>query len=77
SLVTVLGQRKNNGGNKYKIIDIDSSEIYLDDLFRKYFFNEKHHTFCSVVVTKPFSNNNAREEGNPNRERQKKIIKMR
>ena len=48
----MLGRWSNNGSNKYKIIDVGGSEISLDDLFEKYFFNEKYHTRCSVVVIK-------------------------
>ncbi len=48
----MLGQQSNEGGVRYKIIDVDGSEISLDNLFEKYFFNEKYHTLCSVFVTK-------------------------
>src|SRR3954453_18998206 len=45
------------GGVKYKIIDIDGSEISLSDLLNRYFFNEKHHhTSCSVIETKGYNN---------------------
>ncbi len=68
----MLGQRDNNGSNKYKIIDVDGSEISVDDLFEKYFFNEKYHTLCSVVQVKPSGNNNATENENPTMETNKR-----
>jgi hypothetical protein len=54
----LLERRSNGGGdnNKYKIIDIDGTEISTSDLLEKYFFNEKHHTSCSVVETKYYNN---------------------
>jgi hypothetical protein len=56
SFRTIIEQRSNEGGNKYKIIDIDGSELDIGDLLKKYFFNEKHHTSCSVVLTKSYNN---------------------
>jgi hypothetical protein len=68
-------ERRSNGcsssSNKYKIIDIDGSEITIEDLIEKYFFNEKYHTICSVVLVKP-SNNHAREDESSTMERQTK-----
>jgi len=49
-------RRSNGGGVKYKIIDIDGSELYLSDLLDGYFFNETHHTSCSVIETKYYNN---------------------
>ena len=40
SFRTFLGRRSNGGGVKYKIIDIDGSEITLDELLHKYYFSE-------------------------------------
>ena len=52
SFRTIIERRSNGGGvNKYKIIDIDGSEISLTDLLERYFFNKNHHTSCSVVLT--------------------------
>ncbi len=43
--------------NKYKIIDIDGSEIELEGLLEKYFFNSnQHHTACSVILTRSYNN---------------------
>ncbi len=58
SFVTLLGRRSNEAGDgsKYKIIDIDRSELSLDDLIEKYFFNQIHHTSCSVIFTKSYNN---------------------
>ncbi len=43
--------------NKYKIIDIDGSEIDLEGLLEKYFFNSnQHHTACSVILTRSYDN---------------------
>ncbi len=62
----MLGPRSNWGSNsnKYKIIDVNSSEIALEKLIEKYFFNEKYHTLCSVVLVKP-PNNNVTEDESP------------
>ncbi len=43
-------------GIKYKIIDIDGSELSIEDLLKKYFFNSKHHTSCSVILQKSYNN---------------------
>ena len=44
SFRTLIGRRSNGGGvNKYKIIDIDGSEISLTELLERYFFSENHH----------------------------------
>jgi hypothetical protein len=57
SFRTLLGRRSNWGGvNKYKVIDIDASEISLTDLLERYFFSENHHTSCSVIETKYYDN---------------------
>ena len=53
---TLLGRRSNGGEVKYKIIDIDSSEISLTALLERYFFSENHHTSCSVIETKYYKN---------------------
>jgi hypothetical protein len=42
--------------NKYKILDIDGTEISLADLLDKYFFSENYHTSCSVIETKYYNN---------------------
>jgi hypothetical protein len=43
--------------NKYKIIDIDGSEIDIDELLKKYYFNSNHHyTACSVILQKFYNN---------------------
>ncbi|MER5174627.1 MAG: hypothetical protein ABJB76_08505 [Candidatus Nitrosocosmicus sp.] len=58
SFRTLLGRRSNEGvvDNKYKIIDIDNTELSLVDLLEKYFFNSNHHhTACSVILK--FHNN--------------------
>jgi len=52
----LLERRSNEGGVKYKIIDIDGSEISLTDLLDRYYFSENHHTSYSVIETK-FHNN--------------------
>ena len=52
----MLGRRRNGGWVKYKIIDIDGTEISLTDLLDRYFFSVNHHTSCSVVLQK-FHNN--------------------
>ena len=44
------------GANKYKIIDIDGSEITLTDLLDRYFFIENPYTSCSVIETKYYKN---------------------
>jgi ribosomal protein S25 len=53
-----LSRRRSNGGvvNKYKIIDIDGSEISLTDLLEIFFLNENHYTSCSVIKTKYYNN---------------------
>jgi hypothetical protein len=57
SLGTLSRRRSNGGGvNKYKIIDIDGSELSLDSLLEKYYFNENYYTSCSVVFTKLHNN---------------------
>jgi len=57
SFRTLIGRRSNGGGvNKYKIIDIDSSDISLNDLLERYFFSENHHTSCSVIENKYYKN---------------------
>ena len=43
------------GANKYKIIDIDGSEITLTDLLDRYFFIENPYTSCSVIETKYYN----------------------
>jgi hexokinase len=43
------------GANKYKIIDIDGSEITLTDLLDRYFFSENPYTSCSVIETKYYN----------------------
>jgi hypothetical protein len=35
----IIEQRSNRGENKYKIIDVDGSELSISDLLEKYFFN--------------------------------------
>jgi len=36
---------------------LDGSEISIDDLLEKYFFNKEHHyTSCSVIFTKLHNN---------------------
>ncbi len=63
SLVTLLEQRRSNeGGEKYKIIDDNGSEISTDGLIEKYFFNKKYHTSCSVIVLVKPSDSNVKEE---------------
>jgi hypothetical protein len=55
SFRTLLERRSKEGdGNskKYKIIDIDGSEISVDNLLEKYFFSTEHPTSCSVVLQK-------------------------
>jgi hypothetical protein len=52
----LLGQRSNGGRVKYKIIDIDGTEISLTDLLERYFFSENYHTSCSVIETKYYNN---------------------
>ena len=50
-------RRSNGGGDKYKIIDVDGSELETQNLLERYFFNkEYYHTSCAVVFTK-FHNN--------------------
>ena len=44
-----------SGANKYKIIDIDGSEITLTDLLDRYFFSENPYTSCSVIETKYYN----------------------
>src|SRR4051794_12475533 len=46
----------NGGGVKYKIIDTDGSELDISMLLEKYFFNDGHHTSCSVIFTKLHNN---------------------
>jgi hypothetical protein len=41
---------------KYKIIDIDGTEISLTDLLDRYFFSVNHPTSCSVIETKLYNN---------------------
>ena len=52
----MLERRSNEGGVKYKIVDIDGSEINIDNLLKKYFFNKEYHTSCAVILTR-FHNN--------------------
>ena len=37
SFRTLLGRRSNGGGVKYKIIDVDGTEISLTDVLERYF----------------------------------------
>ena len=60
SFRTLLGRRSNGGVVKYKIIDIDGSELSVSELLKRYFFSENHHTSCSVIETK-FYNNTIKE----------------
>ncbi len=55
SLRTLLIRRSNGCGIKYKIIDIDNSELSVEGLLEKYFFNSEYHTSCSVVLTKSYN----------------------
>ena len=53
----MIGRRSNGGGvNKYKIIDIDGSELSISNLIERYFFSENHHISCSVIETKYYNN---------------------
>jgi hypothetical protein len=53
----LLRRRSNEGGSdKYKIIDIGGSDLALDELIEKYYFNSKHLTSCSVILTKSYNN---------------------
>jgi hypothetical protein len=59
SFITIIEQRSNEGvvNNKYKIIDIDGSEISISELLEKYYFNSNHyHTACSVILQKSYNN---------------------
>jgi len=56
SFRTLLGRRSNGGGVKYKIIDIDGTELSISDLLDRYFFSENHHTSCSVIENKYYKN---------------------
>jgi len=56
SFRTLLERRSNGYGVKYKIIDIDGSEMSLTDLLEIYFFSENHHTSCSIIETKHYNN---------------------
>ena len=61
SLETLSRRRSNGGGVKYKIIDIDGTELDTQDLLERYFFNkEYYHTSCAVVLTE--SHNNSIEQ---------------
>lgn len=43
--------------SKYKIIYINGTELSIDNLLQKYFFNlQHHHTACSVILTKSYNN---------------------
>jgi len=56
SFRTLLERRSNGGGvNKYKIIDVDGTEISLTELLDRYYFSENHHTSCSVIETKYYN----------------------
>ena len=44
------------GRVKYKIIDIDCSELSIDYLLEKRFFSENHYTSCSVILQKLHNN---------------------
>jgi hypothetical protein len=53
----LLERRSNGGGvNKYKIVDVNGSDISVDDLLERYFFSENHHTSCSAIETKGYNN---------------------
>ena len=52
----MLGRRRNGGWVKYKIIDIDGTEISIEELLDRYFFSGNHHTSCSVIETKSYNN---------------------
>ncbi len=62
SFITIIEQRSNGGegsinNNKYKIIDIDGSDLSISELLEKYFFNlNHHHTSCSVILQKSYNN---------------------
>ena len=56
SFRTLIEQRSNGEVNKYKIIDIDGSEISIDILLEKYFFSKGYYTSCSVVLQKSYNN---------------------
>jgi hypothetical protein len=53
---TLLGQGSNGGGDenskKYKIIEIDRTELSISELLKKYFFSGNHHTSCSFILQK-------------------------
>jgi len=42
--------------NKYKILDTDGSELSIEDLIEKYFFNRNYYTSCAVIFTKLHNN---------------------
>jgi hypothetical protein len=56
SFRTIIEQRSKEGDSKYKIIDIDGSELSISDLIEKYFFSKIHYTSCSVILQR-FHNN--------------------
>jgi hypothetical protein len=60
SFRTIIEQRSKEGGDenskKYKIIDIDGSELSISDLLERYFFSDIHPSSCSVILQK-FHNN--------------------
>jgi len=61
SFRTIIEQRSKEGGDensskKYKIVDIDGSELSISNLIEKYFFSDIHPSSCSVILQK-FHNN--------------------
>lgn len=60
SLGTLSRRRRNGGDSKYKIIDVDGSELSISQLLEKYFFNKNYYTSCAVILTK-YHNNSIKE----------------
>ncbi len=56
SFRTIIERRSKGGGVKYKIIDIDGSEISLTELLDRYYFSVVYHTSCSVIEIKYYNN---------------------
>jgi hypothetical protein len=56
SFRTIVERRRDGDGVKYKIIDIDGSELSIDDLLEKYFFSTGYRTSCSIILTKLHNN---------------------
>jgi hypothetical protein len=60
SFRTIIEQRSKEGGDenskKYKIIDIDGSELSVSELLERYFFSDRYPSSCSVILQK-FHNN--------------------